>query len=270
MVIVFMVVSGLLIGSAQASAGVDDYPSQWRTAAQDALVDSWGYYNRECTSFVAWRLHSRNNFEMPHAIGNAGTWGGWFGARGYAVNNSPAVGSIAESSGHVAWVESVHPDSTVTIEEYNASYNGVYSERRVSASSFHYIHAKDLAPGGAGYNVAIQANTGSLVTVGTAGGVNWQQGMASGTSPSVAALAGGGYEVAFQTNTGGLVTVGSAGSVNWQQGLASGTSPSIAALPGGGYQVAFQTNTGGLVTMGTAGSTNWQQGMAVGTNPAIA
>ncbi|MCR6483314.1 CHAP domain-containing protein [Amycolatopsis sp. OK19-0408] len=113
-------------------------------------MDSWGYYNRECASFVAWRLHARNGFEMPRAIGNAGTWGAWFAPRGYAVDSSPAVGAIAESSGHVAWVEAVNGDGTVTVEEYNQNFQGAYGERTVAASTFHYIHAKDItaAPGG--------------------------------------------------------------------------------------------------------------------------
>ena len=31
----------------------DDYPSNLKSAAKDALVDPWNFYNRECTSFVA-------------------------------------------------------------------------------------------------------------------------------------------------------------------------------------------------------------------------
>jgi surface antigen len=134
-----------LVLAPMARAGTDDYPAQWRNVAQDSAIDSWGYYNRECTSFVAWRLHARNGFEMPRAIGNAGSWGSWFSAHGYAVNGTPGVGAIAESSGHVAWVEAVNGDGTVTTEEYNYSYNGTYNERRVATSAFHYIHARDIA-----------------------------------------------------------------------------------------------------------------------------
>ncbi|WP_188317103.1 CHAP domain-containing protein [Solihabitans fulvus] len=131
-----------------ALAGTDDYPAEWRNAAQDSRIDSWGYYNRECTSFVAWRLHARNGFEMPRAIGNAGTWGSWFSTHGYAVNGNPAAGSIAESSGHVAWVEAVNGDGTITIEDYNYNYQGTYGERRVAVSAYNYIHAKDIDAGG--------------------------------------------------------------------------------------------------------------------------
>jgi surface antigen len=143
-----LVCSALVTNSVAAWAGTDDYPAEWRNFPMDSRVDSWGYYNRECTSFVAWRLHSRNGFEMPRAIGNAGGWGSWFAARGYAVNGTPAVGAIAESSGHVAWVESVNGDGTVTVEEYNYNYQGTYRERRVTVSAFRYIHVKDISAGG--------------------------------------------------------------------------------------------------------------------------
>src|SRR4051794_11947019 len=55
--------TGVLLAPA-ASAGTDDYPAQWKNAPQDSVADQWGEYNRECTSFVAWRLHSRNGHEM--------------------------------------------------------------------------------------------------------------------------------------------------------------------------------------------------------------
>ena len=76
--------------------------------------------------------------------------------------------------------------------------------------------------------MAFQANTSELITVGTAGGTNWHQGMMSGTSPSIVALPGGGYEMAFQANTGELITAGTAGGTNWHQGMMGRTSPGIA------------------------------------------
>lgn len=125
----------------------DDYPAKWRYAAQDSEFDNWGEYNRECTSFAAWALASRNGFTMPfHA--NAIDWGATAAARGYVVNSTPAVGSIAWSNrppfGHVAYVEGVGGGS-VYIEEYNHYGNGTYDGRRVPASTFTaYIHFKDI------------------------------------------------------------------------------------------------------------------------------
>jgi len=131
-----------------AYAGTDDYPSQWKNVAQDSVFDTWGYYNRECVSFVAWRLHDRNGFEMPHAIGNADAWGTWASNHGYTVNSTPAVGAVAWwSSGHVAWVESAG-GGNVTVEEYNRTYTGQYSQRVIAASNpTGYIHFKDIPQG---------------------------------------------------------------------------------------------------------------------------
>src|SRR5690606_29061280 len=73
----------------------DNYPEPWRSAPINSYVDDWGYYSRNCTSWVAWALHDRNGFEMPRAIGNAANWGYWASSNGYAVNSIPTVGSVA-------------------------------------------------------------------------------------------------------------------------------------------------------------------------------
>jgi CHAP domain len=83
-------------------------------------------------------------------------------------------------------------------------------------------------PTGGAYEMAFQANTGNLFSIGSDRHGDWQQGMMAGTSPSITALSNGGYEMAFQANTGSLITVGTAGGTNWQQGMMQGTSPSIA------------------------------------------
>lgn len=127
----------------------DDYPPRWKGPAQDAIIDQWGMYNRECTSFVAWALHSRNGFEIPFHQ-NANRWGPMAAARGFTVNSNPSVGSVAWSNagifGHVAYVVAVN-GGNVTIEEYNYLVRGAYDKRVVSASAFTgFIHFKDLPP----------------------------------------------------------------------------------------------------------------------------
>jgi surface antigen len=125
----------------------DDYPAVWKDAPQDSMFDNWGEYNRECTSFAAWALYSRNGFNMPfHA--NAIDWGPRAEALGYVVNTTPAPGSIAWSTkppfGHVAYVEDVE-GSDVYIEEYNEQGTGTYDARTVPSSTFTgYIHFKDI------------------------------------------------------------------------------------------------------------------------------
>ena len=131
-------------GGPNPGPAIDDYPAQWRNIPMDSVFDTWREYNRECTSFVAFRLSSRNGYTMPF-YDNASGWGSDFQARGMAPNNQPAVGSIAWKAGgdHVAWVRAVG-NGTVTIEEYNEYYNGTYSIRTVPSSTFQYIHPKDL------------------------------------------------------------------------------------------------------------------------------
>ena len=125
----------------------DDYPAQWKDRPQDSVLDQWREYNRECTSFVAWALYSRNGFNMPF-YDNANGWGPDAARRGYAVNSTPAVGSVAWSNagtyGHVAYVVAVS-GGNVTIEEYNYYGTGTYDKRTVPAATFTgYIHFKDL------------------------------------------------------------------------------------------------------------------------------
>lgn len=168
-----LIVVALVIFVTHAYADVDDYPTaiagchyasntrgapfvgDLKDTTQDTLIDPWGEDNRECVSFAAWRLFSRNGVTLPWYGGFAYQWG--YHA-GYIPDSTPAVGAIAWWSasatlkyGHVAWVEAVN-GSTITVEEYNypsASNNyqyGMWGERTISASSpSGYIHFKDIS-----------------------------------------------------------------------------------------------------------------------------
>lgn len=123
----------------------DDYPYRGQTSG----VDPWSFYKGECTSFVAWRLNNRNNIDFHNHyrgehFGNANSWDTAARNSGITVNGTPTVGAVGQSDagtfGHVAWVQAVHTDGTVTVEEYNKGGTGAYSTRRVSASSFEYLH----------------------------------------------------------------------------------------------------------------------------------
>jgi surface antigen len=136
----------LIAGKGGGGDPGDDYPARYKNAPQDSIIDQWGEYNRECTSFVAWALYSRNGFRMPF-YDNANNWGADARRHGYTVNSNPAVGSVAWSNagtyGHVAYVVAVG-GGNVTIEEYNRDWNGTYDKRTVAASAFTgYIHFKD-------------------------------------------------------------------------------------------------------------------------------
>jgi hypothetical protein len=118
--------------------------------------------------------------------------------------------------------------------------------------------------------IAFQANTGSLWTVGASNNGAWNLGMALRTSPAITALPSGSFEVAFQANTGSLWTVGAyqIGALNL--GMAGGSSPAITALPDGTFEAAFQANTASLWTTGGDQHGAWNLGMFTNTSPAIA
>jgi surface antigen len=143
LIVPILVLTGLFAVSTPAHAG-NDYPWSSQCPINGWHDDGYGYYKCQCTSFVAWRLRNNNGFSLPRAIGNGGSWHIWAKNNGYVVNNTPAVGAVAEMSGHVAWVSAVHSNGTVTIEEYNWGFNKLYNTRTVPASNFWYIHFKDI------------------------------------------------------------------------------------------------------------------------------
>lgn len=125
-------------GSAVAGdPGKGGYPSNLANAPQDSIVDPWGMYNRECVSYTAWKVYQKNGY-MPYwgGRGNANQWPGNARAAGIGTGSTPRAGSVGVISagyyGHVVWVESVNPNGTINISQYNELTNsgwGHYSER---------------------------------------------------------------------------------------------------------------------------------------------
>ena len=133
----------------------DDYPEELKERAKDSLVDPWCFYNRECTSFVAWCLNSRNGVDFDNGYGgvlwgNADHWDNAARSIGLTVDDVPAVGAVAfwqsAGVGHVAWVTSVE-DGHVWVEEYNRNSDGAYHLRCLDEDTpAGYIHIQDIKP----------------------------------------------------------------------------------------------------------------------------
>lgn len=193
------------------------------------------------------------------------------GLNGQSVSAGTKIGEIGSTGASTA--AHLHFELRVNGARQPAVFNGQgVSYPLPGFSSGRAITSNNCPSATGGRMVAFQANTGSLYTyrIGGGGG-NQSQGMKTGTSPSIAALAGGGYEMAFQANTGELIVFGDGGNVNTHLGMMPGTSPSIAASPSGGFKVAFQANTGSLYTYASNGNVaDLQQGMKSGTSPSIA
>lgn len=122
-------------------------PSSQSTGVSISRTSSSGsnlYTAGQCTYYVFDRVGGK----IGSTWGNANNWASAAAASGYTVNNSPSAGAILQTSqgayGHVAYVESVGSDGSVTVSEMNYGHGaGVVTSRTISASqaaSYNYIH----------------------------------------------------------------------------------------------------------------------------------
>lgn len=113
------------------------------TNSNNTVSSANTYPYGQCTWYVKGDLNWVGNY-----WGNAVDWASTAVAAGHTVNSVPTVGSIAyfaagvqgaSSYGHVAVVDSVNADGTVTISE--ANYAGMlYHERTIPTSGLLFIH----------------------------------------------------------------------------------------------------------------------------------
>lgn len=136
-----------VIAGASCDRGAGDtYPAQWCSIPQDSTIDSWGMYNRECVSYTAWKVYESGRF-MPYwgGIGNANQWDDNARNSGIPVDGNPRAGDVAIKNslpyGHAMYVESVNPNGTINISQYNQQLDGRFSRAyNVSASGLVFIH----------------------------------------------------------------------------------------------------------------------------------
>lgn len=115
-------------GTVAIGAKGDDY--RFKDKAKDAGVDPWGYYYRECVSFIASRL--ANLGVNPSLFSHLGNGNQWVSARvPHLSRPKPGVVSVYTggpvSSNHVGFVTAVHGD-TYDGEDYNYSGDGKYHQ----------------------------------------------------------------------------------------------------------------------------------------------
>lgn len=138
---------------AARSAGRDyslstDYT--WKDAEPfpNSGVDPWGFYYRQCTSYVAWKRASVGKpipawgFLGP---ANAKDWPQWGRTFNMTVDDQPEAGAMAVypvgEYGHVMYVEAVVANGTqVLVSEFNASWEGKYSQSVWPSSALTFIH----------------------------------------------------------------------------------------------------------------------------------
>ena len=161
LVAVTAVVALTTLVASPASASGDDYP--WRTSTTNSL-DSWGFTQRQCVSFVAWReaQAGRAMSNAQQQWGSALNWDEAAARLGVAIGTRPVVGAIAQWNayerspwwaygsstangwiqagpyGHVGIVKQVNSDGSVIVEQYNLSGTRSYSLTRVKAPRYLY------------------------------------------------------------------------------------------------------------------------------------
>lgn len=136
-------------------------PAQTRTATRSTGGGSFAGFapratvfagNRYAYGYCTYYVYNRRA-ELGRPIGsfwgNAVTWASYARSEGFKVNNTPAPGAILQNGGgwggygHVAVVESVNPDGSVTVSEMNYAGWNVVSSRTIpasQASAYNYIH----------------------------------------------------------------------------------------------------------------------------------
>lgn len=126
---------------------INTYPEPYRSRRKDSMTDPSTCYNRECTSYCAWKIKEATGSWLKRTGDmNARNWLYRLPENGYKTrvsspNGAKCVGvRTAGKYGHVVW-----SDGTLYISEYNWDSKGNYSERNVSAGSYTWFVIKSAS-----------------------------------------------------------------------------------------------------------------------------
>ncbi len=137
--------SGVNCGGGYPGHAVSSFGRWGCNYGLDDGVDNWGMYNRECVSYTAFKV-AQSGRRMPYwgGRGNAKQWPGNARAENIAVDGNPQVGDVAISTagfyGHAMYVEAVLGNGRILISQYNAAWDGRYTEVVISAAGLQFIH----------------------------------------------------------------------------------------------------------------------------------
>jgi surface antigen len=127
----------------------------WKYYGPWGSTNSYGYHN--CTTYAAFRL-MENGLPYPGWYDNAGPvtgqglgWAADASAHGVVVNQTPAVGAIAQwqgDSGHVAYVDQVLSNGSIITTDDNYGVNVTTEQERSPGNGWpdNFIHFDDQAP----------------------------------------------------------------------------------------------------------------------------
>ncbi len=127
------------------SAGSDYKPRLTAPTSDNAYYNSklnrysqTGYGMPNCVAYAYGRVYEMNGTAPKITHGNAGEW--WsINKRGgyYKYGSKPKVGAVVVWSNHVAVVEQIHKDGSITISE--SHYGGTYFDTKtITDYTYHY------------------------------------------------------------------------------------------------------------------------------------
>jgi surface antigen len=137
----------------------NSYPAVWANAPLDSVIDSWGMFNRECTSYAAFKAQQAFGnmpdwtFHAPGIVPDAASWPTLAARDFIPYGPVPKVHSIATlngghvldghtigPAGHAMWVEAINPDGTLHVSQYNLLGDGAYSEGDYPSTGMIFIY----------------------------------------------------------------------------------------------------------------------------------
>ena len=153
----------VVVGAPGTHQAHDTYGYPWPEApdcdeasvAAGCVNDGLGFFQGQCTSWVAFRLGQRNglgfsNWYAGRHWGNASEWAKVAKGLGHKPDKIPAVGAIAWfKRGHVAYVEQVNTDGTIVISEMNFDGHNAFRLSTVAPGygwPDRFIHLADVVP----------------------------------------------------------------------------------------------------------------------------
>ncbi|WP_273711556.1 tape measure protein [Leuconostoc mesenteroides] len=154
----------------------DDYA--FKNKAKDSGADPWGYFYRECVSFIASRL--KNLGVSESLFSHLGNGADWVNAK-VPHSKTPKVGDVAvyaagsEFGNHAAMVTGVQGDR-ISGEEYNWSGDGqyhTYNGRRASGATTFLDFGRSA--GAKAKEVATNSPLAKLIKKQTGGMMSWIQ-----------------------------------------------------------------------------------------------
>lgn len=115
---------------------IDKAPVAKKTAVtpQNGSSGLNGYVRNSCTGWVASHRY------VPPGWGNASSWKYHAQQAGWYVGNTPIVGAIGWTYGHVVFVTAINGDGTLEISERNYDYRGSVRTITVPVGKYIYLY----------------------------------------------------------------------------------------------------------------------------------